>query len=273
MANIDPRMILALRRIREGTLIYGENTGQKSLLGLYCKELRLPEELGDPEQIDPIPCRVRTLYLPQLDFAFKILTIQKLVHGGWTDSCELHAVWRFWGSWKTAFLMYFPINLVARLRRPNLRTAILHSVRSSSFLGLFVALFYYAVCLTRTRLGPLLFPKVSPMVWDNQLVVKVGCILCGWSVLIESRMRRAEMSFFVAPRALGVFLPGKYPREVCPMFSFYSSNLLNFLTVLQFQWRETLAFALSFAVVMTAIRDNKTLVRGVFGRLLSRIMA
>jgi len=127
-------------------------------------------------------------------------------------------VWRFWSSWTKAFVMYLPLNLVVRLRRPSLRSlrqALLQSARSSAFLGAFVAIFYYSVCLTRTRLGPLLFPKISPMFWDKGLIVKVGCLLCGWSVLIEPSTRRAEMSAFVAPKALGVFFPRTYSREVC----------------------------------------------------------
>lgn len=141
------------------------------------------------------------------------------MHSGKTENCELNAVWRFWSSWAKAFAMYFPLNLVVRLRRPSfegISQAILQSARSSAFLGAFVAIFYYSVCLTRTRIGPLLFPKISPMVWDKGLVIKVGCMLCGWSLLIESPMRRAEMGLFVAPRALGVFFPRKYSRKVCP---------------------------------------------------------
>ncbi|KAF8460266.1 integral membrane protein [Kalaharituber pfeilii] len=236
MAEIDSRIISALRRIRSGEFVYGNNTGQADLLGSLCKDVGLPEVLGDPAQTVPVPC--------------------KLVHGGWTDSCEKHAAWRFWRSWKAAFLMYLPLNILVRLRRPNVRSfvqALLQSARSSAFLGAFVAIFYYSVCLTRTRVGPVLFPKVSPMVWDNQLIVKIGCLLCGWSVLIESPPRRSEMSFFVAPRALGVILPREYSKV--------------------YQWRETVAFALSFAIVMTAIRENKARVRGVFGRLLGGITA
>ena len=149
---------------------------------------------------------------------YYMLIILQLVHSGWTDNCEKHAVWRFWSSWTKAFVMYFPLNLVVRLRRPSLRSlgqALLQSARSSVFLGAFVAIFYYSVCLTRTRLGPRLFPNLSPMFWDKGLIVKMGCILCGWSVLIESPTRRAEMSAFVAPKALGVFFPRRYSRKVC----------------------------------------------------------
>jgi len=58
MSNLDPRVIVALRRIRSGDFIYGEDTNQAGLLGPYCKDLGLPEVLGDPQRTVPIPCRV-----------------------------------------------------------------------------------------------------------------------------------------------------------------------------------------------------------------------
>lgn len=58
MSNLDTRVLLALRRIYDGDFIYGEDTGQAELLGSYCKELGLPEELGDPTKSIPIPCLV-----------------------------------------------------------------------------------------------------------------------------------------------------------------------------------------------------------------------
>ena len=58
MSNLDPRVIVALRRIYGGEFIYGEDTGQADLLGSYCKSMELPEVLGDPQKTVPIPCRV-----------------------------------------------------------------------------------------------------------------------------------------------------------------------------------------------------------------------
>lgn len=60
MSNLDSRVIVALRRIRAGEFIYGQDTGQADLLGSYCKDLGLPERLGDPAQTVPMPCRVRS---------------------------------------------------------------------------------------------------------------------------------------------------------------------------------------------------------------------
>jgi len=68
MSNLDSRVIVALRRIRGGDIIYGEDTSQADLLGSYCKGMGLPEVLGDPQKTIPIPCRVgfpKIKYFPQ----------------------------------------------------------------------------------------------------------------------------------------------------------------------------------------------------------------
>jgi hypothetical protein len=124
--------------------------------------------------------------------------------------------------------MYLPLHLLilARDRRRllSLRTALptlvasaLSVARSSAFLGAFISLFYYGVCLSRTRLGPkLIGPKlISPQAWDSGLCVMGGCALCGWSILVENPKRRAEILFFVMPRAMGTFFPRRYLRQVC----------------------------------------------------------
>lgn len=217
ISYIDKRLLLALRRIRGGEFVYGRDTGQAGLLGEYCRDLGFPEILGDPVHTTPIPCKVGCLIIC---FFFCYVADGpgvKLVHGGWPENCELHFAYRFAKTMKYAFGMYLPLNLLVKLRRPSLEglfLALKDSIRSSAFLGMFTAIFYYSVCLTRTRVGPKLFPKVSPLYWDKQLLIKLGCLLCGWSVLIESPKRRAEMSFFVSPRALGVFLPRQYGKEV-----------------------------------------------------------
>jgi len=129
---------------------------------------------------------------------------------------------------------------------------VISSARSASFLGTFVCLFWYAVCLTRTRLGPSLFPKIDPIQWEK-LCVKAGCIACGWSVMIENPRRRAEMMFFVTPRALATLLPRRYD--------------------VKYQWIESLVFALSTGVLLTAARHRPHRIRGVFGKLLEAVVA
>ena len=139
------------------------------------------------------------------------------MHSGRTQNCENNALWRFWKAWKFSFVMYMGLNLLVRLRtlsRPSgLWHAFVNSVRSSTFLGAFVAFFWYSVCLTRNRIGPHLFKGIAPIVLEKWEVI-MGCLTCGWSIFFESSKRRAEIAFFVAPRALSALLPRTYDRKV-----------------------------------------------------------
>ncbi|KIW22209.1 uncharacterized protein PV07_12120 [Cladophialophora immunda] len=237
-ADIDPRLIQALRLARQGNFVYGEDTGQAPLLIGLCRDLNLPEELADPSKTIPIPC--------------------ELYHCGTGKSCEIHALSRFWRSWKFAMGIYLPLQLLTILRTPRLRSllkAFPAAARSSSFLAGFVASFYYAVCLARTRLGPKIFSRktVTPQMWDSGLCVLAGCLACGWSVLLEKPSRRQEIAFFVAPRALATILPRVYDQR--------------------YRHREQAIFATSVAIVLTALNSsNERNVRGVLGRILAGIL-
>ncbi|PWW77543.1 hypothetical protein C7212DRAFT_277511 [Tuber magnatum] len=219
IAEADTRLITALRRIRSGEFVYGKETGQAPLLQSLCEDLGLPKVWGDPAFTKRIPC--------------------ELVHHGFSKSCELHACWRFWNAWKAAFTMYLGLNFLVRLRNglsvhTSLR-AISDAAKSAAFLGAFVGTFWYTICLTRTRLGPLFWPQSDQLFLEN-LCVKMGCLSCGWSILVEPARRRLEMAFFVAPRALGTLMPRKYDRKHL--------------------WKETLAFAVSAGIVFTALKEN-----------------
>jgi hypothetical protein len=140
-----------------------------------------------------------------------------VVHGGETKSCEIYAIRRsLTATWKTALPIYLSLNMLRflRLRKPKIVSiiqALMGAVRSSAFIGAFVGLFWYSICLTRTRVGPRLF---SEQIYLEKLCVQVGCLLCGWSILVETPRRRTEILFFVAPRALAIFLPRQYARKV-----------------------------------------------------------
>jgi hypothetical protein len=139
-----------------------------------------------------------------------------------------------------------------RPRKPDgaaVLQALIGAARSSAFLGSFIGLFWYGVCLTRTRLGPRFLS--DPMALDK-LCIKVACLLCGWSILVENPRRRTEIMFFVAPRALAALLPRKYDKK--------------------YQWIETTAFAASSGVILTALKHNPARVRGVFGKLMGKII-
>lgn len=249
-AELDHRLVLALRHARYGTFQYGKDTGMAPLLGSMARDYGMPEEAGDPAKTVPVPC--------------------ELVHMGCGKSCEKHALWRFWRGWAFAAKMYFPLQAVilcrhlVRTRQPGNRlaglkintlvAAVKNATRRSSFLGAFIALFYYGVCLSRTRLGPKLFsPKtVTPQMWDSGLCVLSACLLCGLSILAEESKRRLEIVLFVLPRAAATWLPRRYLPEN--------------------RWREHVAFALSAAAIITAAQQDHTKVRGVFGKVLHRVL-
>ena len=201
IANVDPRLIEALRRARRGDLVYGKDTGQAELLGSMCEDYSWPIEWGNPLKTIPIPC--------------------EMVHMGSGPSCEWHAVSRFLQTFKCACTTYLPLQLLFRIWTKHPRVALVlatkDTTRFSFFLALFVSTFYYSVCLARTRLGPKFFnvKTVTPMMWDSGLCVAAGCLMCGWSIFAESAHRRREMALFVTPRAVATTLPRRYAKQVC----------------------------------------------------------
>lgn len=242
-ASVDQRLVIALQRVKDGVMRYGEDTGQALLLQEMCEEYRWPLQWGDPAVSVPFPCEI--------------------VHMGVGPSCELHALSRFRRAWLWSMRTYLPLQMVVLLLRlRSLKTlrrdfvrALLSASRSSAFLGSFITLFYYGVCLSRTRVGPHIVgtdAKARQKI-DGGICVGAGCFLCGWSVLLEPPSRRRELALFVAPRAVATMLPRKYDADK--------------------QWRETLVFATSTAVVFTCVMENKTRVRGIVGGLLRTVLA
>lgn len=199
IAQVDDRLIEVLRKARKGEFVYGRDTGEAPLLESMCRENNWPLTWGDPLKTIPIPCEV--------------------VHSGLGPSCHWYGVVRFLKAFKFALTTYVPLQLMVKMRRPSwqaLWLALREALRSSVFLGAFVWLFHYGVCLARTRLGPKLFSSniITPMMWDQGLCIRIGCVLCGWSILIEAAKRRQEMAFFVAPRAMATLFPRWYDEKV-----------------------------------------------------------
>jgi hypothetical protein len=208
IAAVDPRLVHALRQVRFGNFIYGKDTGIAPLLGSMARDLGLPEELGDPAKTIPVPC--------------------VLVHHGLAKGCEEHGLRRFARAMGAAAGVYGPLQAFllvrrftgakaprdARARIVLVRRAVVDTLRSASFLASFVALFYYGVCLARTRVGPKMFPRVTPQMWDSGLCILAGCMACGWSILVEEPRRQVELMLFVVPRAVAVFLPRRYEAVV-----------------------------------------------------------
>lgn len=198
-AQVDHRLIGVLRKAHTGDFIYGEDTGQAHILQDMCSDYGWPLAWGDPAKTIPIPCEI--------------------VHMGTGPSCHRHAALRFWRAFRFALATNLPLQLLVKARTPSFRAfrrACEEAVRSSAFLGSFVGLFYYGVCLSRTQLGPRIFSRetVTPMMWDSGLCVRAGCALCGLSTLIEAERRRTELALFVAPRALATLFPRDYDTVV-----------------------------------------------------------
>jgi len=134
-----------------------------------------------------------------------------LVHDGLPGGCEGNAFRRFSKGFAQAFLIYLPVHLLPPLifRRKKILDNPLDSsihivkaaMRSSAFLAAFIALTWYGVCLTRTRVGHQIF-GIDQTRLDRTMAPLMGCIMCGFSILIENKHRRGEMALYVAPRAI-----------------------------------------------------------------------
>ncbi|MCJ1274745.1 hypothetical protein MMC21_002543 [Puttea exsequens] len=169
-AQVDSRLIEVLREARAGRFVYGKDTSQAPVLQGMCRAYKWPLEWGDPAKTVPIPC--------------------ELVHMGTGPNCHWHALVRFGWAFRFAMATNLPLQLLFKARSPSLKAfkkAVEEAARSSTFLGAFVALFYYGVCLSRTQLGPKLFSEVEK--------------------------RRQELALFVAPRALATCLPREYDAK------------------------------------------------------------
>lgn len=200
IARVDTRLIEVLRRARMGLFVYGKDTGQAPLMESMCKDYNWPVEWGDPTKTIPLPCT--------------------MVHMDCGPSCEVHGLTRFARTFKVACATYVPLQIAFRPRAmksmKSLGRALSDAMRSSAFLASFVTLFYYSVCLARTRLGPKLFDlnTVTRQMWDSGLCVGAGCLMCGWSILAEHPRKRQELALFVAPRAAATVLPRVYEKKV-----------------------------------------------------------
>ena len=200
VAEVDQRLIELLREFRAANDVYGPDAHPNNILEGMCTDYSCPLEWADPSKTIPAPC--------------------ELVHSGIGPSCSWHAIVRFSRAFKIAVMTYLPLQLLLKMRNPSrkaLLRAFREAFRSSAFLGAFVALFWTGVCLARTRLGPRIFsPRITPSMWDQGLCIRAGCLLCGWSILIEAARRRQEVAFFVAPKAAATLLPRRYDMKVSP---------------------------------------------------------
>lgn len=235
-ANMDEEIVQVLRNLHFGDDKYGEES--QTLTG-YCARYGKDPKIGDLKYVQPVPC--------------------ELVHAFVTPNCELHALWRFKRGFEFAFRLYGGLNLLMLLvpkKIPmilRLRKAFMLTIRSSSFLGAYIGLYWYAVCLARKRLLPKLFPKVPATRWDSTIAPTAGAIACGFSGFVETAQRRKELALFVLPRAIGTLVPTELSEK----------NIFI----------ERLVFALSMATLMAYCKRDPTKVRGIFGKGLKAVMS
>lgn len=239
-ASMDDEFVTLLRDVKNKKVVYGERGPGEHLLEGFCKRYNQPVEKGSLYLNQPLSC--------------------ECVHAFVTPNCELHALWRFCRGFNFSMKLYGSINFVMVLlnrRKPNfgknLLLAIINACRSSCFLGSFIALCWYGVCLGRTRLLPRLFPGVPMTRWDDTIAVACGCALCGFSCFVDTPRRRKELALFVAPRAVGTLVSSE-PSE-------------------RALWLERLAFAMSMAVLVAFVKKDASSVRGIFGKGLQSVFS
>ncbi|KAH8102666.1 hypothetical protein BXZ70DRAFT_1059407 [Cristinia sonorae] len=270
LANIDPRILAALRGIRLGDIRY--TTGQchpVDLLTSLSTDLGYPAAWGDFS-------RMPAYGGPKTIEAWKALGVSgrnglggipcELVHGGVTGgSCTANATIRGVHAFAEAMAIYLPVHtLPILLTNPRkllcvseLIKTLTSVLRSSAFLSTFVSTIWISVCLTRTLALARLFPGISHDFWDGPLgCTFVGSLMCGSSIWIEQGRRRGEMALYVLPRAL----------RACFSESWIRSGKRSVKIV------ERLVFILSLATLLTAAVHRTDSLRGLSRWTLAFIM-
>ncbi|KZT65137.1 hypothetical protein DAEQUDRAFT_731761 [Daedalea quercina L-15889] len=270
LANIDPRILAALRSLRSGGWSYKRrHSAQPDLLSSLSRDLGYPAVWGD---VTRLPAHGG----PQATATWKELGVKgrngiggipcELVHANASGgSCSKNVVLRGSQAFASALAIYLPVHflpiLLTRpqylLRPSNLLHTLLAVLRSASFLSTFVSTIWAAVCLTRTLLLARLFPRISHDVWDGPFgCTFAGSLVCGGSIWIEQGRRRGEIALYMLPRAIRACLPERWVRSGAKGV----------------QWGERLAFVLSLATILTAAVHRPDSLRGLSRWALAFIM-
>ncbi|KAI0348059.1 hypothetical protein BDW22DRAFT_1350209 [Trametopsis cervina] len=260
LANIDPRILTALRTIRSGDWSYVRNSSTKpELLSTFSRDIGYPAAWGD---ISRLPAYGG----PTANVAWQTLGVKtrknlggipcELVHGGLAgSSCTGNALTRGVYAFAEAMALYLPVHILPilmtrphkLLRASELVKTLLSVLRSASFLSTFVSSIWMAVCLTRTLFLARLMPWIPHDFWDGPFgCTFAGSLVCGSSIWIEQGRRRGEMALYVLPRAIRASLSDRYLR---------SGKGVRLL--------ERFAFVLSFATLLTAAWHGQDSLRGL----------
>lgn len=225
LADIDERLLLALRALRDGSWQYGEESPMaRDILMSHARDLGYPEAWGDP-------ARLPAFSGPKADQLWSQLGVTsrpscggipcELVHGDlMTASCATNASTRWIRAFMKAFLIYLPVHTIPTLMINPKRivqdpfTFINAISRSSAFLATFIGTVWSTICLSRTILGPRLFPNLSHQTIDGPFGgVALGCIACCFSLYIERGKRRGEIALYVLPRAIRTLFKESWLRS------------------------------------------------------------
>ncbi|EPT04339.1 hypothetical protein FOMPIDRAFT_1040121 [Fomitopsis schrenkii] len=270
IANIDPRILAALRSLRAGTWSYRTHySAHPELVSSLSKDLGYPAAWGDIT-------RMPAYGGPNATATWKGLGVQgrdgiggipcELVHANASGgSCTKNVALRGSQAFASALAIYLPVHfLPILLTRPRyllhpskLLHTLLAVLRSASFLGAFVSSIWAAVCLTRTHLLARLLPAVSHDVWDGPFGgTFAGSLVCGGSIWLEQGRRRGEITLYVLPRAIRACLPERWVRSGAKGM----------------RWAERLTFVLSLSTVLTAAVHRPHSLRGLSRWALAFIM-
>ncbi|ANB11617.1 hypothetical protein AWJ20_4438 [Sugiyamaella lignohabitans] len=176
-ANMDDDFVTALRYIRNGDVYYNcdpKTHPKHDILNATAEKYGFDPLCADFSSPGPIPC--------------------KLIHQNSFENCELHALWRFYRGFITSMSIYFPLNVLLSLRSKSfvksLPRILIGSSRSSVFLAAYITLNWYSVCLVRTRLGPILFPRATPHQLEDTYGPGLGALTCGLSKYYKGFVHR-----------------------------------------------------------------------------------
>ncbi|TPX47784.1 hypothetical protein SeMB42_g03192 [Synchytrium endobioticum] len=185
MSEIDSAIHIMLNRVRTGELVYRQYSPDVEICKEMARKLGLPESLGDTTSLGMLHCQV--------------------VHQG-VDGCLNHMAKRWRCGFERAFRLYLPVHLIpvilfhsSRFTKPkeipNTMWKILQgATQSSIFLASFIAMVWAPICFIRNY--------ITKGRDREMFAVFMGCVFCGFSVLLEQKSRRREVALFCAPKAV-----------------------------------------------------------------------
>ncbi|ETV79277.1 hypothetical protein H257_07332 [Aphanomyces astaci] len=177
-----------------------------------------------------------------------------LIHHG-SASCTLGFGMTFWNAARRTFPLYLSLNIVPRVVLDLHRfvkapvTTVLKGtwggVRSTAFLGTFVALYQATVCVQR-----LMFRS------DSKATYFVAGLIASGSILLEAKHRRSELALYVLPRALDLLYITLRDKRV----------------LAEMAYGEVMLFACSMGTLMFCFEHEKQHLSPFVERLLNRFL-